>query len=211
MDENLLYYWDNLLSEEKQQEPKINDYIVHFALTNQYDNNGINEWICCDSMSKLLGLLKYVILPSTQLSRAIMHNENQSEVGFGTVGYIETIELLENIKSDIKFKLEYEYWFKELEKYNSENEFESIRYIIDDINKKVDHKDGIFLTLEVYKGVKDVGLQLLKDYENEDMIDVLEDCFNFNKYEIENMFNNLDKNVFLLKRIIPILYNLNII
>lgn len=43
------------------------------------------------------------------------------------------------------------------------------------------------------------------------MIDVLEDCFNFNKDEIENMFNNIHKNIFLLKRIMPILYNLNMI
>lgn len=211
MDEQIIYYWDNILNNDKVQEPKSNDYIVHFALINQYEDSIINKWICCDSMNKLLGLIKYVILPSIQLSRALIKDENQSEICFGTMGYCDTIEAFNDIKSDIKFKVEYEDWFKALEKYNNEIEFDIVRSTLNDINKKVDYKEGVFLTLEVYENVKEVGLQLLKDYDEEDMIDVLEDCFNFSKDEIENMFNNLDKNIFLLKRIMPILNNLNMI
>ncbi len=211
MDEQIIYYWDKVLEEDKAQEPKINDYIVHFALINQYEDSGVNEWICCDSMNKLLGLVKYVILPSTQLSRAIIKNEKQSQICFGTMGYTDTIEAFDDVKSDVIFKVEYQDWFTELEKYNEETKLEVVRDILNDINKKVDYKDGVFLTVEVYKNIKDAGLQLLKDYDEEDMIDVLEDCFNFSKDEIENMFNNIDKNVFLLKRIMPILYNLNMI
>ena len=211
MDEQIMYYWDYILRENKPQEPKINDYILHFALINESNNDGINKWICCDNMNKLLGLAKYLILPSIQLSRAIIKKENQSEICFGTMGYADTIEAFDDIESDIKFKEEYEVWFTELDKYNKEAELELIRNVFEDINKKVDYKDGIVLTLEVYKNIQEVGLQLIKDYEDEEMIDVLEECFNFNRYEIETMFNNLDKNKFLLKRIIPILYNLNMI
>lgn len=34
MNEQIIYYWDNVLSKDKPQEPKINDYIVHFGLIN---------------------------------------------------------------------------------------------------------------------------------------------------------------------------------
>ena len=43
------------------------------------------------------------------------------------------------------------------------------------------------------------------------MIEELEDTFNFSRDEIENMFNKIDENVFLIKRIMPILYNLEMI
>lgn len=207
MNEQIIYYWDNVLSQGKPQEPKINDYIVHFALINQYGNSEINEWICCDSMNKLLGLVKYVILPSIQLSRAEIKNENKSKICFGTIGYADTLEVLDDIKYDIKFRSEYKDWFMELEKYNKEIELEVIKNVFDDIDEKVDYKDGIVLTLEVYKNIKEVGLQLIKDYEEQDMIEELEDTFNFSRDEIANMFNKIDENVFLIKRIMPILYN----
>ncbi len=211
MDEQIIYYWDNVLSEDKLQEPKINDYIVHFALINQYGNSGINEWICCDSMNKLLGLVKYVILPSIQLSRAEIKNENQSKICFGTMGYDDTLEVLDDIKYDIKFKSEYKDWFIQLEKHNEETQFEVIKNVFDDIDKKVDYEAGTVLTLEVYKNIKEVGRQLIKNYEEQNMIEELEDTFNFSIDEIENMLNKIDENVFLLKRIMPILYNLDMI
>lgn len=39
MDEHIIYYWDKILEEDKVQEPKTNDYIIHFVLLNQYDNS----------------------------------------------------------------------------------------------------------------------------------------------------------------------------
>ena len=211
MDEQIIYYWDNVLDEYEPQEPKINDYIVHFVLINQYGNGGINEWICCDSMNKLIGLAKYVILPSIQLSRAIIKNDKNNNICFGTIGYDNTIELLNDIDSDTIFKSEYKEWFEKLENYTEEIKLEEIRDILNDINNKVDCKDEVLVNIEVYKNIKDVGLNLIKDYEEDGMIDILEDCFNFSKHEIENIFNNIDKNVFLLKRIMSILYNLNMI
>lgn len=76
------------------------------------------KWICCDSINKLLGLVKYVILPSIQLSRAKIKNKNQSEICFGIMGYVDTIEELNYIKSNIKFISEYKDWFTQLEKHN---------------------------------------------------------------------------------------------
>lgn len=86
------------------------------------------------------------------------------------MGYMETIETFDNLKSDMKFKVEYKDWFNKLEKYNEETKLEVVRDIINDINEKVDYKDGVLLTLEVYKNIQEVGLQLLKDYEKDDMI-----------------------------------------
>lgn len=213
MDENMLYYWENKMDETKTQtqEPKINDYIVHFVLINQYSNNGVNKWICCEDIDKLLGFAKYVALSSLQITRSLVDKDKMEGICFDTVGYNASLELLEDMDSRSELIEEYNHWFSQLEECNKETSIEEIKVIIDNINQRVDHMSGVLITFELYKNVKEVGLELIRDYEENGLVDILEDSFNFRIDEIENLFNTLDQNKFLLKRIIPILDNLDMI
>lgn len=211
MDENILYYWENKMHETKTQEPKINDYIVHFVLINQYSNSGVNKWICCEDIDKLLGFAKYVALSSLQITRSLVDKDKMEGICFDTVGYDASLELLEDMDSRIELIEEYKNWFSQLEGCNKETSIEEIKVIVDNITQQVDHMTGVLITFELYKNVKEVGLELIRDYEEDGLVDILEDSFNFKIDEIENLFNTLDQNKFLLKRIIPILDNLDMI
>ena len=211
MDENILYYWENKMHETKTQEPKINDYIVHFVLINQYSNSGVNKWICCEDIDKLLGFAKYVALSSLQITRSLVDKDKMEGICFDTVGYDASLELLEDMDSRIELIEEYKNWFSQLEGCNKETSIEEIKVIVDNITQQVDHMTGVLITFELYKNVKEVGFELIRDYEEDGLVDILEDSFNFKIDEIENLFNTLDQNKFLLKRIIPILDNLDMI
>lgn len=211
MDENILYYWENKMHETKTQEPKINDYIVHFVLINQYSNSGVNKWICCEDIDKLLGFAKYVALSSLQITRSLVDKDKMEGICFDTVGYNASLELLEDMDSRSELIEEYKNWFSQLEECNKETSIEEIKVIVDNITQQIDHMTGVLITFELYKNVKEVGLELIRDYEENGLVDILEDSFNFRIDEIENLFNTLDKNKFLLKRIIPILDNLEMI
>lgn len=199
------------MHETKTQEPKINDYIVHFVLINQYSNSGVNKWICCEDIDKLLGFAKYVALSSLQITRSLVDKDKMEGICFDTVGYDASLELLEDMDSRIELIEEYKNWFSQLEGCNKETSIEEIKVIVDNITQQVDHMTGVLITFELYKNVKEVGLELIRDYEEDGLVDILEDSFNFKIDEIENLFNTLDQNKFLLKRIIPILDNLDMI
>lgn len=210
MDEGMFYYWKNILENDEDIELKVNDYIVHLAIVDQVNGNFINEWICCDTFNKLKSLLGYVILPSVQITRALIKNDDHS-LCFDSVHYDETLDMLENINNDLKLIEEYKKWYGELEECIDSQYFNEIKSLADKISDTVDYRDGLVVEIELYEDIKSVGLELIDVYEKEGMIDVLEDIFNFSISEIKNIFNNIDKNQFLLKWIIPILDNLNMI
>lgn len=210
MDEGMFYYWKNILENDEDIELKINNYIVHVVVVNQVKGNFINEWISCDTFNKLKSLVGYVILPSVQITRALFKHGDDS-LCFASVDYYETLELLANINNDLKLIEEYKEWYKKVEGYIDLQHFNEIKYLADKISDIVDYREGLLVEIELYEDIKSVGLELIDAYEKEGLIDMLEDAFNFSIEEIKNIFNNIDKNQFLLKRIIPILDNLNMI
>ena len=75
------------------------------------------------------------------------------------------------------------------------------------VNKYNDRNAKIFLELEFYKNVNMIGKGLIDEYEKENMLDDLEENMSLNKNEILSMFENIDKNMFMLKRLNTYLNN----
>ncbi len=205
-----MYYWERAL-EKPPKQPKKNDIIVHFVLVNQHSSTGVNKWICCGNMDKLLGLIQYVLLPSTQISRALYYNDPNNEACFGAMGYMDTMNAFREIKTSKRIIDEYTKCFDEVDKFDKTTKIKDMKYILDDTNSKFDYREGILLNLEIYENIEQVGKELIDSYEKYDMIDVLEEGFNLSKKEIESMFENLSENAFMSKRIMSILGNLNMI
>lgn len=205
-------YWNNWLQKEEVQEPKINDYILQITFINQHNSSvGINEWLCFEDINKIIGFMKYIILPSVQISRANMQIKNIEELTIDTFSFFDALDVLEEMIGSVEITDEYENWMNSLNDISNQHDFEKLATLLKDIANSVDSKDGIILTLNLHKNIKSVGFNLLKEYEEDNMLDELEESFNFSKEEIEYIFNNVDKNIFLLKRIIPILNNLNMV
>lgn len=207
MKDQVLYYWDLALKEE-HQEPNVNDYIIHCSVVNTYFNTYENNWRCCDSIEKLIGYVKYVALPSIQLSRSLIKNKDLECVYFDTADQLETRDILRNTSTDAKLINEYNEWFDRLDGSNC-NTLDDLKEIIDDLNNRIEFKDGFVYTLEVYENVKELGKNLISSYEEMDIVDLLEEEFHFKIDQIRNIFDNYEKNAFLKKRIMDILYNLS--
>lgn len=64
---------------------------------------------------------------------------------------------------------------------------------------------GIYLDLAIYKNIKSVGKALIEEYENENMLDYLEETFGVHKDDIEEVFENINENKFMQKKILSFL------
>ena len=84
---------------------------------------------------------------------------------------------------------------------------EGVKKYLELVNKYNDRNAKIFLELEFYKNVNMIGKGLIDEYEKENMLDDLEENMSLNKNEILSMFENIDKNMFMLKRLNTYLNN----
>ena len=208
MKEELIYYWKNRLNNEHNVDLKINDYIVHFFMINEVSCEGINEWINCDTFDKMESFIAFVILPSCQVSRALTEVDD-NRVCVDIASYDETIELLTAINENTQLISEYSNWYDIVESCK-EGDIRRLKDLVGHINENVEWKNGILVGIEVFENIKVAGHELIKSYEEENMIDVLEDEFDLSLEEIKNIFDTVDKNEFFQKRVMFILNNLRI-
>ena len=97
---------------------------------------------------------------------------------------------------------EYKVCFEVLEKLEQDNaDIKEVKEILDYINYKVDIKTGLVVNLQLYDNIKSVGTTLIKEYEEQGMLDELERTMGLKKNQILELFNNIDKNEFMLKKI----------
>lgn len=60
---------------------------------------------------------------------------------------------------------------------------------------------GIFSKLEFFKNVNEIGKELVKEFEDDNMLDKLENNMDLNKNQILDLFDGIDKNPFMLRRL----------
>ena len=109
-------------------------------------------------------------------------------------------------KAELLRKVNREYDFlSRIEKCNLG--IEGVKKYLELVNKYNDRNAKIFLELEFYKNVNMIGKRLIDEYEKENMLDDLEENMSLNKNEILSMFENIDKNMFMLKRLNTYLNN----
>ena len=61
--------------------------------------------------------------------------------------------------------------------------------------------------MEFFEDVKEIGRDLVKEFESDDMLDELEKQMDLNKNQIIDLFDGIEKNPFMLKRIATYLSN----
>lgn len=180
-------------------------------MINKQSNEGVKDWVCFTSKDKLFSFIKYLLLPSIQITRTIGARESQAYLD--VCDYNKTIKLLETFKiSCYEHAIEdYKRWLKEIEIIeNNEYNFESIRNFIKNINSEINRKEDTFLDVQLFKNIKSVGNSLIKQYEDDNMLDILESEFELNKDEIEDLFECIDNNKFMLKKVLVLLNEISI-
>ena len=73
---NLIYYWQNFLANEEDVSLKPNAYVIKFCIVNKYSYDYYCNWYSFANVEKLISFLKYVVIPSTYITKAFGKDEN---------------------------------------------------------------------------------------------------------------------------------------
>ena len=205
---NLIYYWQNFLYNQDDITLRPNAYVINFCIVNKYSYDYYCNWYSFTNTEKMISFFKYVVIPSTYITKAFGKDENT--IFLDALSKYDCIEYLERSKifdkSDLLRKANREYDFlSRIEKFNLG--IEGVKKYLELINKFNDRNSKIFLELEFYKNVNMIGKSLVDEYERENMLSDLEENMSLNKNEILSMFENIDKNIFMLKKLNTYLNN----
>ena len=174
---DLIYYWQNYLVNQDNADIKPNAYVLKFSLINSYSRDFFCNWYSFKSTQELIGFIKFVVIPSTYITEETYNNE----------------------KCDILREIRHDYEIIN----NLKNNFtlDKFKKFINITNSRGNKNFGIFSKLEFFKNVNDIGKELVREFEDDNMLDELENHMDLNKNQILALFDGIDKNPFMLKRL----------
>lgn len=208
MENGTVYYWKNYLEKEKEFDLKPDSYILHFVIVNQDSNDVYSEWLSFTNDMELIGFLSYVVLPSGYCTNLFGSMEGTIFIVAET--YDNIMELLRNNTYEVDQELtdRFDKDYKILENFeNSGFNMDGINIFCDSYNSHLNNQDRVWSYIEIFENISDVGIKLIKDYEEDGMIDELENQLEMSKEQIAEMFLNINENPFMMKRIKELLNN----
>lgn len=206
MSENLIPYWEKWIEGNEDIDITEDGYILRYYMVNEFSSDGVKDWVCCTTKKKLFAFIKYILLPSIAISKTI--GIQYKEVYFDVANYEETINILSkaNLTSCKRGIRHYNKWFDEISTLEEEDaDFELIKSFLENLCIEVEYKEALYLEVDLFRNIKCVGRELIEEYEHDNMLDVLEDIMELKKCEIINLFENINNNKFMLKKIMTLL------
>lgn len=206
MSNNLIEYWSKIIYNEVQVDIDPDGFIFKYTIINMFTNEGVKNWISCNSWRKLFSFIKFVILPSVQLSKLIGIKEDS--VVLGVFDYDITLGIIEEsrIEGWKEILAEYKELFQEADDLEmGEYPFSELKEFVEKIASAVDYREGLYVSLDIFENISRVGKELIEKYENEDMLDYIEDFMEMSKEEILELFENINENPFMKKKILSLL------
>lgn len=208
MENGSVYYWKNYLGKEKEFDLKPDSYILHFVIVNQDSNDIYSEWFSFTNDMELIGFLRYVVLPSGYCSN--LFGTKKGSIFIEAESYDKIMELLRSNT----YKVDQELIDNIDEDYKILNYIENNGFSIDGVNmfcnsynSHLNSQDIVWSYVEIFENISGVGIRLIKEYEEDGMIDELENQLEMSKEQIAEMFLNINKNPFMMKRIKELLNN----
>ena len=202
-----IYYWQNYLCKQDEMYIKPNAYVLKFSLINTYSKDVFCNWYSFKSYEALIGFIRYVVVPSSYITKVF--GKEQETIFIDALNEEDTIELIED--SDIKNKLDVileinqEYNLLKILKNNFT--VDKMKRYINLVNINNSIKNNIFSNLEFFENVNVIGRELVKEFEADNMLSDLESHMSLNKKQIIDMFDGIDKNPFMLKKLNTYLTN----
>lgn len=191
----------DFLKKDKGAVVKPDSYIINFYIVNQNTSEGFYKWYSFQSIEELLGFIKFVVLPSGCYSR--IFGEEGDEVIITADSYDGVVELLNSntIRVDENLINNFKEDYSIIEDMEREFSFELLKKFCNSLNAHLDYKGIVFSGIDVYENIKELGKQLVNDYEEQDMIDELERQMEMSKEDIIGLFSNIETNAFMLNKI----------
>lgn len=202
-----IYYWQNYLCKQDEMYIKPNAYVLKFSLINTYSKDVFCNWYSFKSYEALIGFIRYVVVPSSYITKVF--GKEQETIFIDALNEEDTIELIED--SDIKNKLdvilEINQEYNLLKSLKNNFTVDKMKRYINLVNINNSIKNNIFSNLEFFENVNVIGRELVKEFEADNMLSDLESHMSLNKKQIIDMFDRIDKNPFMLKKLNTYLTN----
>ena len=198
---DLIYYWQNYLTNQDNIDIKPDSYVLKFALINSYSRDFFCNWYSFKSPQELIGFIRFVVIPSTYITKAFGREENT--IFLDALDDYETIDLIEENENSDKYNIlkEINYDYEMVKSLKSNFTLEKLKKFINITNARTNATFEIFSKLEFFTNVNEIGKELVKEFEDDDMLDGLESHMDLNKKQILALFDGIDKNPFMLKRL----------
>ena len=202
-----IYYWQNYLCKQDEMYIKPNAYVLKFSLINTYSKDVFCNWYSFKSYEALIGFIRYVVVPSSYITKVF--EKEQETIFIDALNEEDTIELIED--SDIENKLdvilEINQEYNLLKSLKNNFTVDKMKRYINLVNINNSIKNNIFSNLEFFENVNVIGRELVKEFEADNMLSDLESHMSLNKKQIIDMFDGIDKNPFMLKKLNTYLTN----
>lgn len=198
---DLIYYWQNYLINQDNIYIEPDAYVLKFSLVNSYSRDFLCNWYSFKSAQELVSFIKFVVIPSSYITKVF--GKEEDTIFLDALDDYETIDLIEEAeyheKVDILREIRHDY--EMLTKLNKSFSVEKFKKFISIINKRSNITFGIFSRLEFFENVNEIGRELIKEFEDDDMLEELESHMDLKKNQILALFDGIDKNPFMLKRL----------
>ena len=198
---DLIYYWKNYLMNQDEIDIKPNAYILKLSLINYYSRDLFCNWYSFSTAEELIGFIKFVAIPSIYVTKVF--GKEESTIFLDALYDYETIEVIkqsDNSENDnILKEIEDDYDF--IDKLQNKFSIERVKKFVNNGNYKKEKDLGIFSKLEFFENVNEIGRELVREFENENMLAELEKNMDLKKNQILALFDGIDKNPFMIRRI----------
>ncbi|MEN8076531.1 hypothetical protein ABFP60_06165 [Clostridioides difficile] len=198
---DLIYYWQNYLINQDNIYIKPDAYVLKFSLVNSYSRDFLCNWYSFKSEQELIGFIKFVVIPSSYITKAFGREEDT--IFLDALDDYETIDLIEDAECHEKYEVlrQIRNDYEMINNLKKNFTVEKFKKFINITNGRSNTTFGIFSRLEFFENVKQIGKELIKEFEDDNMLEELENHMELKKNQILALFDGIDKNPFMLKRL----------
>lgn len=198
---DLIYYWQNYLINQENMEFKPDAYVLKLSLVNSYSRDYFCNWYSFKCIEELNSFIKYILIPSTYITKAF--GKEEDTIFLDALDYFETMELMKDAENIYKLELindiKYDYDF--IEKLEKNFNVDNLKKFFYMTNERRHGDLGIFSKVEFFENVNEIGRDLVKEFEDDNMLEELESHMDLNKNQIIALFDGINNNPFMLKRL----------
>lgn len=195
------YFWENYIKSEKTFELKLNSYILTFAEVNQKSCNVYSECISFPRLMDVLEFIEYIIIPSSFISRIM--GEREGFILLDCLDRESTFRICEQYSGRKYRKLvdSLDYFYSNIDRLKYDFSVRDLDNLLDEFNELFSYKNIVFARVNFYRNIQILGNTLIREYDDIDLINLLEEDLELNIDDIKRMFNDLDNNPLMLKNI----------
>lgn len=209
------YFWEHRITKEKDtwegtiSDKKLSKKSIFLQIGMYHYVDMHNSWACHSKVESIKGFLIYVLIPT--IIHSIIADGEERGINYAVENpYLLLDELRDDIKKEYEEDLAKVYnilnKFDEIPTDNKQESIEYMKELSDEFNEIWTETEMNFYFL-IFDSPEEIVKDLIEVYEEENMLEELEDQSGLTVEELKNMADNIWDNEFTRKRFMDILNN----